>query len=411
MEESRRYASEVKEDGLVFQVSGNLPTEIIISILARLPLKSLSKFRWACKSWFNLITHTRFAHFHYTNSLQNKTSPCVLLCNKDKHDLVTIFALVDHQSFDEHQISINAVNIKKLHPKFRIVGSSNGLICFCEVHPTLFYLWNPIIQEHVALPKLPVYIAPVASGFGFDSCSNHYKAIQFFQFDYDPVSISYRCEAAVCTIGSGSWRKIKNAPYISAHGKAGFGTFANGSLHWLTYPCTLHPVMEVGMEVVIVSFNLETEEFGVIKTHLALDSFNPCNQYLDVFDNQLCIVNRASPFELEIWVMVHYGVNESWSLKLVFGGSEMYYTGIGHYKMMTVKTGELLRCGEKLIPRSRFLLHYGTTRYLSYYEPQTKMNQLINIESDLIYWDPFVFHGSLHSPMKIEGSTERLRLV
>ncbi|KAF9607366.1 hypothetical protein IFM89_033954 [Coptis chinensis] len=81
------------------QLSGDFPSDVLLGILSRLPLKSLSNFRWVCKTWYNAIHHPRFAMKHYVHALQNR-SPCIVI-SVDKG----VDYLVDHQVFDNHQVS------------------------------------------------------------------------------------------------------------------------------------------------------------------------------------------------------------------------------------------------------------------------------------------------------------------
>ena len=48
-----------------------LPEDMLVDILVKLPVKSLVRFRWVCKSWLSLITHPRFVREHLIYHHQN----------------------------------------------------------------------------------------------------------------------------------------------------------------------------------------------------------------------------------------------------------------------------------------------------------------------------------------------------
>ncbi|AES93879.1 F-box and associated interaction domain protein [Medicago truncatula] len=43
----------------------NLPQELIVQILLRLPVKYLIRSKWVCKLWFSLISNPHFANYHF----------------------------------------------------------------------------------------------------------------------------------------------------------------------------------------------------------------------------------------------------------------------------------------------------------------------------------------------------------
>ncbi|KAF9612587.1 hypothetical protein IFM89_002183 [Coptis chinensis] len=94
---------------LELAIDGNLPGDVLLEILSKVPLQWLSRFRWVCKSWCYAISHPRFIKMHYLNTVQ-KRWPSVLYFwyisgNQDSY-------LVDHQVFENCQLSVTARRLR-----------------------------------------------------------------------------------------------------------------------------------------------------------------------------------------------------------------------------------------------------------------------------------------------------------
>ncbi|KAF9602566.1 hypothetical protein IFM89_029865 [Coptis chinensis] len=283
------------------QVSGDFPSDVLLDILSRLPLKSLSNFRWVCKTWYNVIHHPRFAMKHYVHALQNR-SPCIVITVDKGVDY-----LVDHQVFDNHQVSTVPYSLELCDSvrlfRYQVISSVNGLICYCDyflcdpcIHES-YYSCNPITQEHILLPEPPKNknCSIVFSRFGFDSINDKYKVIQILQHS------DYKYEAQIYTLGSGRWRKLKSPP--SDVLVCPPNVFVNGYLHWLGEDCLEN--------FVILIFSMSTEEFSIIQPPLAINLIYG-DQELVVLDEHLCLV-RFSRDQLDIWKMKDHGNQNSWT--------------------------------------------------------------------------------------------------
>ncbi|KAF9608986.1 hypothetical protein IFM89_012325 [Coptis chinensis] len=232
------------------ELFSKLPSDIILHILCRIPIKSLSsQCRWVCRTWFNLICHPRFAEIHYEWEIQNCCSPCVVL-----HDSGGNFGLVDHQVFDNLETSAPVHYLEFLRePEFverlEVIGSVNGLLCFSEEfyrcsYPVFYYVCNPITGENLSLPRASELLRVTACGFGFDSITNEYKVCRFY---YD------RKGGEVFTLGSSRWRWIENSLPRSTYGR---GKHVNNHLHWTS--------RGHGESFTIVAFDMAAEEIHEI---------------------------------------------------------------------------------------------------------------------------------------------------
>ncbi|KAF5204042.1 F-box protein [Thalictrum thalictroides] len=174
------------------------------------------------------------------------------------------------------------------------------------------YICNPAICKCVKLLNCEFpkdRNAFVMHGFGFDTINGEFKVVVILLWVSDHALQS---KAQVYTLGSNSWRTVSNAPKMLF--LQGCSAFVNGSLHWLTRD----DQVEDG-SMIIVSFNLSSEEFGVIPC----PKFN-CITIMRSFTSEsstqlvelggcLSVVEASFGNHIEIWIMKEYNVKESWT--------------------------------------------------------------------------------------------------
>lgn len=109
-------------------------------------------------------------------------------------------------------------------------------------------------------------------------------------------------EAYVQTIGTNTWRSIGELPCCSGTNQP---VFLNGLCHCLNQ-----------YYAVIYSFDPEEEIFHVIQAPSCFKKYN--RSYLGSLDGCLCLSLTTRNGDCEIWVMSRYGVQDSWTKKIVF---------------------------------------------------------------------------------------------
>ncbi|XP_058203837.1 F-box/kelch-repeat protein At3g23880-like [Rhododendron vialii] len=163
----------------------NLPHEIIVEILLRLPVKSLLRFRCACKSWRFLISDPKLVKTHLcsASSSTGYTHYRLLIRNNSNHhgDLKSCSI----SSIMRHDQSDTAVGID--HPfvessnGFWIEGSCDGLVCIRTDKKKTIFLWNPSTKKYRKLPSITIpYDWSPACGLGYDKSTDDYKVVLVF---------------------------------------------------------------------------------------------------------------------------------------------------------------------------------------------------------------------------------------
>ncbi|CAA0809733.1 Unknown protein [Striga hermonthica] len=223
-----------------------LSEDVLVGILARLPVKPLLRLRTVCKSWKSIIGSPEFRSLHLSIKRYSST---VLLTTKypqllDSYDPVEWYMLLDN---DHHRPAdpswLGPLDFPFAYPRLtspHIVGSINGLICE-SVSLTCAYdvqavisvmLWNPTIRRHVYLPDLTLTKPDKSSiEFGYDPTTDDYKIV-VLTFGRVVTVPEYN----VYSLNSNAWRKGNFLVHPWPDREISFhttGAFVGGKMHWL----------------------------------------------------------------------------------------------------------------------------------------------------------------------------------
>ncbi|KAK4413274.1 F-box protein [Sesamum alatum] len=302
------------------QLFTNLPSELIINILSRLPVRTIISCKCVCKSWLNLLDTPEFARSHLSISV-----PGLILYESLRHvEHFEIFEFEDEPDLERHELHYNSITkisskefINEDHPGLGIQGSANGLVCFRKIgqHPETVYICNPITRDYIQLPTpgtIWYYPTIVTYGFGASKISGQHKVVRIYhECRRDPdthnLLVIPKSECRVYTLGTGSWRSIAPGPKLEYSCRS-IGAFLNGNLHWL--------VTDLEGFARISCLDLETETFSTISPP-ALPESRRFLGGLTVLGDCLCICDNTSDDEIVIWVMKEYGVEKSWTKEFV----------------------------------------------------------------------------------------------
>ncbi|XP_060190321.1 F-box/kelch-repeat protein At3g06240-like [Lycium barbarum] len=282
-------------------MSDDLPEEVLIEVLLRLPTKSIIQ-------WYSLLTSSNFISIH----LNNNQDDYLLVRHNSGEPEKEIYALFcDNENFDEYVEFDFPFECGRLN----IVGSCNGLLCFSDDYRIggfrdLFYLWNPSIRKSFQLPQ-PIFTLETRGprgfdhthGFGFDRVTNDYKVVRIVPTNEVPPHVELH------KLSTGVWQDITHvSPHLEFLVRIP-GVYVNGACHWVAS----------GRQNMIVLFDVHEEKFSDI---MAPDSL--VNKSLGSFGGGCLILLLGFKFTLfggclhggdgiiDIWLMKEYGEAESW---------------------------------------------------------------------------------------------------
>ncbi|ESQ42443.1 hypothetical protein EUTSA_v10015820mg [Eutrema salsugineum] len=145
-----------------------LPFELVVEILARVPVKDLVRFRCVCKSWRSLLQDERFYRQHMTHARTRivvfRESPiplCQFSYERGKPEAI----------FEALNLNIGDTN---LVINSSVIGHCHGLFCL-DLRDNTFGVWNPALREFRRIPTRHLKWYEV--GFGYDHSTQDYKIV------------------------------------------------------------------------------------------------------------------------------------------------------------------------------------------------------------------------------------------
>ncbi|KAJ0906676.1 putative F-box domain-containing protein [Helianthus annuus] len=295
------------------KMSDNIPFELQAEIIKRvLPVKSLIRFRSVSKQWKSLIDSSEFITHH---TLNNKTQPQHLLVRYPNGSEIKYVSIVDDDSFPRHKFSPTVSPTAKLLTHPRIIASSHGLVCLCgfayELKKHLIILWNPSIRKSVE-----IVFPYTLNALGFGVCPK--------TMDPKIVNIIREANAQVYTLSSGAWRHISINLRVPGTGFSfrSYHEVIDGIIYWVT--CN-----ESGSCDKIISFNLTSEEFGLIEVQDSLE--DPGHLCISKVKESVVVLNYDKSDEAcGVWMMTKNVDPKSLLIKLFTVSFKAFHDSIYH---------------------------------------------------------------------------------
>ncbi|GKV15031.1 hypothetical protein SLEP1_g25832 [Rubroshorea leprosula] len=330
----------------------DLPLDMLLEILSRLPITSLIHFKTTSHAGFDLIADPGLP-LMFRNRVSD-SNPCLILFDYNFRVPRRLYFVGSEDC---------SRRVRKIDPPRRLkvdnlVGSCNGLLClsipiigsYSESHSLLIY--NPFVGNAVRVPPAKRFLNQIeVFGFGFHPRTGEFKVVRIVCYEkimtvVDPAldveevdgESDVESMVQVFTVGKTKWRD-KGAPPPQLTDEIGPPeALVEGSLHWVT---------DVGMEgdgtiFGIISFELADEVFDEIprppcqrfvSSGYSLSVLNGCLSAAGLVDDTL---------HFDIWVMKQYRVEESWVKQFSFDpcfrpGWPNFFTVI-----CALKNGEIL---------------------------------------------------------------------
>ncbi|KAJ0736364.1 putative F-box domain, galactose oxidase/kelch, beta-propeller, F-box associated interaction [Helianthus annuus] len=281
--------------------------EIILEILARLPIKSLIRTKCVCKLWYNLASHKSFTQLY--NHLSLKNAMLLLQVTDSSTDSTSsMILLVDHKR------GVSEFSLDFIKDRVKIRASCNGLLCCSSVPDKgVYYVCNPMTREFKLLPRSrerPVtrfYPDGEATlvGLTCDLLSNRYNVVlagYHRMFGHRPEG---KLICSVYDSGTNKWRK-----YVSDQDDHGFThmnrnqvVFVNGSLHWMTQSFAY---------ILVLDLSLDSWRRILLPEEMGCGNGSGNRVYLLEFDGKLSVIQISSVW-MNIWVLQDYGKGK-WDL-------------------------------------------------------------------------------------------------
>ncbi|KAK8510450.1 hypothetical protein V6N13_100473 [Hibiscus sabdariffa] len=286
-----------------------VPEILVLEILSKLPVKSLTRFRCVCKFWSSSFQTPLFINKHHLNNLSKNNLNLLLQRCHGPNGEIHYFSQLSTEKGQNFMVKQNIhLPICEDYSTDPIVhGPCNGILCFDAEFK--IGLWNPSTRQFKIFPKSSIERPPSADstsfeclGFGYDSLTDDYKVIRFvsnsFEYEFDGMSFYSHTivQVDLYSLKSNSWKELPD-PGVGAWYAFTFNNYINGFYYWPATEASGH---------VILSFDMVNERFST----LPLPEFDGglAQNYLELVDFKGSLGAIVYPREgtlksVHVWVM------------------------------------------------------------------------------------------------------------
>ncbi|KAJ8429704.1 hypothetical protein Cgig2_004879 [Carnegiea gigantea] len=305
-----------------------LPTGLVTEILARLPVKSLLRFRCVCKSWHSLISSLDFAYLHlahYHDDDDDNTPILTFICHENivRWNLRSTHTFRNVASKDCRNLPDNGC---KCPENYFICGHSvNGLLLLSnsylsyKTRRTEIMLWNPLIGKAHKLPSLEVCDAIL--GLGVDLSNNDYKVVAIANYPCTSVHLY--------TLSTHTWRSIVDYEESMISLVLSHGLLIQGTVFWVT--------VEYEGNSYMVSLDVKDEVFDYTTLPFANSGSSRCpvayREQVGLLD-----LGGAGNYSCTLWVTEKDQTPRNWSKLYTINLQQHYFHKILCFK----KNGQLI---------------------------------------------------------------------
>ncbi|PKI72805.1 F-box protein At5g49610-like [Punica granatum] len=281
---------------------GYFPDEVVLQILARLPIKSLFRAKIVCKLWHRLVSEEYFVHLYNELSVRNSM---VLVEVSDSSESTNMSLIcVDNLR------GVSELSLDFLKDRVKVRASCNGLLC-CSSIPDkgIFYVCNPMTREFRLLPRSRE--RPVTRFYPDGEAALVGLACDLPGQKYNVVLAGYHRTFGhrpdgtfICSVfdsESSKWRKfVSLQDEHFTHMSKNQVVFVNGALHWLTGSAC----------ILILDLNYDLWRKMQLPDEVGRGPGN--RVYLLESDGYLSVIQISEAW-MNIWVLKNYE-REDWNL-------------------------------------------------------------------------------------------------
>ncbi|KAH7858420.1 hypothetical protein Vadar_023674 [Vaccinium darrowii] len=301
----------------------DLPSEILVNIFLKLPVKCLISMKCASKHWWAVISDPRFIELQFEKAVKNpghlyiffKESPPYIYLAERVSDCTEAMKIPRAALYQK----TTAMNW----------STSGGLVAILMPTDNCCYICNPILGEEIKVTMGPYFGKKMFWtawwGFGYSFSTKEYKLILFAS----PISKGLTQEekdvvlGAIYTLGSESWREIPEVPFTPA----GCGHVdCDGTFFWLIFCDSDEEVVPRSHS--IASFDIGSEEFRLWRgPNTDMDEESCRTLYLIRVGDTVGCVMMMNDGSLRIWIL-RDKVNEFWNKEYTFTQSRAHFLGL-----------------------------------------------------------------------------------
>ncbi|EOA25847.1 hypothetical protein CARUB_v10019224mg, partial [Capsella rubella] len=326
-----------------------IPEEVLIEILVRLPANSAMRFKCVSKHWSSLISSRYFTNLFFQVSLTKRERRVFMFLSNNEHRCALLLSNNDDLKPDSFSHLNHDLTLPRMRGDF--VNALRGLMCFRVGR--VIRICNLTTMQLASLPQVKSSMFHEAhvdfrmqSFFGHDSVRDEYKVLNTVCEVSEEEGV-VRSEHQVLVLGPGAyWRNTQSNIPPPPH-----------------RPCTqrlsINGVFYYGARIdkntcVLMSFDLTSEDFSLIE--LPIEASIVWDRHRA---NIMIYQGKAAVFEysrlvtgciLDLWVVEDAGKSE-WSHKAFVLPIQLLMQSLCFDELLMHHTG---RSGELRLSGARF---------------------------------------------------------
>ncbi|MCD7455527.1 hypothetical protein HAX54_028553 [Datura stramonium] len=398
-----------------------LPGDIVIEILLRLPVKSLSRFKSLSKPFCCFINNPNFISKHVAETGRGKALDNLLIMGRHHKTLEVALRLINSIITKPRSVALAPLHFDVpfglTSEKTRIVGSANGLVCLNLINHNgvAIVIWNPAIKTFKPVPKSPNVstlgkLTVTDLGFGYHPGNEDYMVVRLLNV----ATFRRKYEVEVYTLSTNSWRKIACDERVLLVIRPFWKPMAPGMIvvrgvaYW------------VGVEVrneemcsVVVSFEMNSEELNFIlppiEQHgIVVDLKEAITLRLFNLNESLALIYSTNLEKVDIWM------NNGFDIWVLNGGEIRTWTR--RFKVEPIQ-GFLLEAGfwensKAIVAQERKEMCYDENGEYVYTKGETNLFLYDVIKGDFEVIEnhelraPFQAYSYLESLVPVNGGVD-----
>ena len=261
-------------------MSDNIPFDIQVDIMNRLPVKSLMQFRSVCKSWKAAIDCNDFIRRYGLNEVDD----CDFIITYKLDNMGFLFNVDDNLGF-------TPINTDLMLHTLKPIATHEGVWCFSYIDNFMVVLWNPSIKRSVGV-LVPSYkdqpdSPKMVFGFGVTpgTLDPTILKINYPYYGEGPWYVS------MFTLTSGCWTILGNdhLPRQTIRLKRSGQACVGGKIYWPASESFVNDDGGVFKIYMLVSFDLISHRFVVIYLPEQLSVSIPFPFKISQFGNNLVL--------------------------------------------------------------------------------------------------------------------------
>ncbi|KAI3852806.1 hypothetical protein MKX03_028640 [Papaver bracteatum] len=360
----------------------NLPWDILLDILFRLPLKSIVRFRCVNHFWNDEMRRGKFIRAHRRFIGEMGKFNLMMHHHNDIHTCSYNSSLLTSEGYSHIEYPVESLETD-IHWGLQVYGCCFGLVLLRHVdkfNKRVLILWNPTTKECKKLPDPPAGTKAEGREYeeyalGYSAGIEDFKVVHLTQALEDGL-----CEVQVYTLKSNSWRRVDNVEIDDMywHGMSNaVRRPVGGAAHWLAY------VESSEEDQCIVRFEFETEEFDAT----LLPDFNTDHSpTLFALGTSVCLfihdyeVTRA-------WELNNNGVEKSWTKLFTIDLQKLFGSVNNFMPLKSLRNGKIV-----------LGLEFRTCLHIVLYDPKHGIVETLKVHELVVsIRRMFVYEESLHS--------------